>query len=574
MKPQIEPIDDIAVIFSMIKKMNIIEALDRVFIPHGNWTGITVGELTSIWLCYLISTQDHRLSYFEDWAKVRLHIIGVLLSKEVTIYDFSDDKLELLLGYFSSSSKWNGFEYIVDNHVIRIFDLETEILRVDATVGKSFSTIIKGGLFQHGNSKQFRKDLGQFKTMLCTLDPMGYPLTNMSVSGNSADDPLYIPVIAQAMKRLTQSGSMFVGDCKLGSLETRAFVEKNEHYYLCPLSAVQVNKEDLGRYIDNIEREQIEQQKIRKDGQIIAKGYSFNKLRWFIDDQEELIIWQEQLYIIRSYAFAKTQIEAFVKRIKRCINDLLALNISKQGKKTFNNLIDLTAECQRIIKQYKMQNFINFEIEEQVIIKHVRKWKERPAREEKQINYQIKVEQNNACIAQEKKVLGWRVYASNCTSKDLTVEKVTLLYRKEYIIERRFDCLKNKPLNLIPLYLRKDEYVLGLINILLLALKVITLIEFSVARNLEKSNKQIAGLYVGNPKHKTQKPSASLILKAFLGIYCIAAIDMKNTKIEYQVTSLNPLQKKLLRLMNMPETIYTNFDKTVRHKQNNTILKN
>lgn len=122
--------------------------------------------------------------------------------------------------------------------------------------------------------------------------------------------------------------------------------------------------------------------------------------------------------------------------------------------------------------------------------------------------------------------------------------------------------------------MRKDEYVLGLINVLLLALKVITLIEFSVARNLKKSNKQIAGLYVGNPKHETQKPSATLILKVFLGIYCIAAIDIKNMKIVYQVTNLNPLQKKLLRLMDMLETIYTHFDKTVRYKQNNTILNN
>lgn len=147
----------------------------------------------------------------------------------------------------------------------------------------------------------------------------------MSVSGNSADDPLYIPVIAQAMKRLERSGSIFVGDCKLGSLETRAFIEKNGHYYLCPLSSVQIKKEELWRYIDNIEREQIEQQKIRKEGRVIAKGYRFNKPRWFIDTNGEMIIWQEQLYIVRSYAFAKTQIKAFVKRIKRCINDLLTL---------------------------------------------------------------------------------------------------------------------------------------------------------------------------------------------------------------------------------------------------------
>ncbi len=573
MKPQIEPLDDLPVIFCIIKKMRIIESIDSVFIPHKNWTGITVGELTSIWLCYLISQQDHRLSYLESWVSNKLSVISFLLGHEVNIYDFKDDKLELLLGYFSVQTQWNEFEISIDKEAIKIFDLKSDLIEVDATIGKSFKKAVEGGLFQYGNSKQFRSDLPQFKTMLCTLDPLGYPMGSLTVSGNTADDTLYVPVIEQAMQKLPNTGSLFMGDCKLGSMSSRAFIHKNGHYYLCPLSGVQIKEEELNAYINDIENQQIELQKIYKDNQVIAKGYSTTKQLWKIDEKGELIIWNEKRQIIRSYVYAKTQIEALVKRLNNCESELLDLNIRKQGKRTFENKIDLEVECKRIIKKYNVKNLIDVEITEQKTLKQIRQWKDRPAREEIQTDCTVKVIRDKDKIQQQKKLLGWRVYATNCTSKDFTLEKIVLLYRKEYIIERRFDYLKNKTLNLIPIYLRTDKYVIGLINLLLLALRVISLIEFEVAKNIEKSGKELAGLYPGNPKQTTKSPSVTLILRVFLNLYCIATTDFNNMKMEFDVTELNPLQKKLLRLLNMTNEVYTKFSKIVTYEQNYVILK-
>ena len=479
----------------------------------------------------------------------------------------------MLLDYFSEQPQWNEFETSIDTEVIKIFDLKTDLIEVDATIGKSFKKVVKDGLFQYGNSKQFRSDLAQFKTMLCTLDPLGYPMGSLTVSGNTADDTLYVPVIEQAMRKLPHTGSLFMGDCKLGSMSSRAFIHKNGHHYLCPLSGVQIKQDELNAYINDIETKQIELQKIYKDKQVIAKGYSTTKQLWKIDEQGELIIWTEKRQIVRSYVYTKTQIEALVKRLNNCSAELLALNIRKQGKKTFKNEIDLEVECKRIIKKYKAENLINVEITEQENIKQIRQWKDRQAREEIQTNYTVKVIRDTDKIQQKKKLLGWRVYATNCTNKDFSLEKTVLLYRKEYIIERRFHYLKNNPLNLIPIYLRTDKYIIGLINVLLLALRVISLIEFEVARNLEKSGKELAGLYPANPKQKTKSPSVTLILRVFLNTYCIATTDFENMKIEFDITELKPLQKKVLRLLNMSDEIYTKFIKIVNYQQNNAILK-
>jgi transposase len=573
MDAQIEQLDDIPIIFGIIKKMNLITSLDSVFIAHKNWKGITIGELTAIWLCYLITSQDHRISYFAEWAKVRLQLLSTLLSKDVSIYDCSDDKLELLLDMYCQAVQWHKLEVLLNQDTIRIFDLQTDILRVDATIGKSFQKVITNGLLQYGNSKHFRNDLPQFKTMLCSLDPLGYPMSSLTVSGNSADDPLYVPVIQQTIASLPHLHSLFVGDCKLGSLATRAFIEKNGHNYLCPLSGSQLTESELREYIYNIDIHDIELEKIWKDEKIIAKGYSTTKQLWKIDTSGELILWTEKRFIVRSYEYAKTQIEALLKRIDKCVKELSELNIKKQGKQTFEDKLALESECKRIIKKYDVAELVSFEIEETVSKKQIRAWKNRPAREETQSDYTVKIMQDKIKIAQKKKLLGWRVYAINSTDKDFTLQKAVLIYRQEYIIERRFDCLKNKPLNLTPLYLQKDNRIEGLINVLLLALRIISLIEFKVADSLEKNGKELSGLYAGNPKHKTTKPTAMLILRAFLGIYIVVTPNLQESKMIFNVTNLAPLQKKLLRLLDLPETVYTNFKQIVDFKHNNMILK-
>ena len=55
--------------------------------------------------------------------------------------------------------------------------------------------VSEGGLFQFGHSKDYRPDLPQVKVMQAVLDPLGMPLATDVVSGERADDPLYMPCI-------------------------------------------------------------------------------------------------------------------------------------------------------------------------------------------------------------------------------------------------------------------------------------------------------------------------------------------------------------------------------------------
>ena len=80
--------------------------------------------------------------------------------------------------------------------------------------------------------------------------------------------------------------------------------------------------------------------------------------------------------------------------------------------------------------------------------------------------------------------LGWRVYATNQVRDGLSLPQAVETYRDEYVVERNFGRLKGRPLSLSPMYVERDDHATGLVRLLSLALRVLTLMEFVVRRQL------------------------------------------------------------------------------------------
>jgi len=68
------------------------------------------------------------------------------------------------------------------------------------------------------------------------------------------------------------------------------------------------------------------------------------------------------------------------------------------------------------------------------------------------------------------------------------------------------------------MYLERDDHATGLIRLLSIGLRVLTLLEFGVRRRLATAKTTLAGLYVGNPKRATARPTAERLLEAFQGL--------------------------------------------------------
>jgi transposase len=69
-----------------------------------------------------------------------------------------------------------------------------------------------------------------------------------------------------------------------------------------------------------------------------------------------------------------------------------------------------------------------------------------------------------------------------------------LAYRDEDRIERDMGRRKGRPLSLTPMYLEREDHATGLIRLLSIGLRVLTLLECVVRRRLAAAQTTLAGL--------------------------------------------------------------------------------
>lgn len=102
---------------------------------------------------------------------------------------------------------------------------------MDTTTASSYGQVTEDGLLQFGYSKDHRPDLGQVKIASVSLDPLGLPLVTLPVSGEVADDGLYLPAIEQARESIPgKRGVLYVGDSKMGTLTIRRDLASHRSY--------------------------------------------------------------------------------------------------------------------------------------------------------------------------------------------------------------------------------------------------------------------------------------------------------------------------------------------------------
>ncbi len=77
-----------------------------------------------------------------------------------------------------------------------------------------------------------------------------------------------------------------------------------------------------------------------------------------------------------------------------------------------------------------------------------------------------------------------------------------------------------------PLFLRAEDRIRGLRVLLGIALRVLTLTEFVVRRDLATTGEKLQGLHAGNPNRATAQPTAERLLKAFNERKCFSPGDM------------------------------------------------
>lgn len=556
-----ERIDDIPVLIAKLDRMGTAELLDEHFPTHGNWQGLSLGWTATGWLSHILSQADHRLNHVQGWAEKRLETLCGCLGRKVRSEDFADDRLAAVLDALGDDHRWAAFETALNQRILRVYDLKGQRVRLDSTTASGDWKVTEDGLFQFGHSKDGRPDLPQVKVMLSALDPLGLPLTTQVVSGEKADDPLYIPAIEQVRQGLQKSGMLYVGDCKLMSLSTRTYLQAGEDFYLGPFSKVSLPDETLEGYLQPVLAGQQELAGVfrsQADERVerIAEGYERTEtLTATLNDKP--VTWEERRLVIRSLQSAKAATLALQARLEKAQVALETLNERRKGKECFTEEEPLRQAAAAILKREQVEGLLQVTYLEEVQERHVRRYKERPAETRVERTFLCQVRRDEPAVQAAIARLGWRVYATNQPKEQLSLEQAVLAYREEYLVEHNFARLKGKPLSLTPMYLQDDRRATGLIRLLSIGLRVLTLLEGAVRQRLAESQTTLAGLYAGNPKRTTARPSAEALLEAFQDIH-LNLVHI-GQQVHCHVTPLSELQLKILALLDLPRSIYTDL---------------
>lgn len=555
-----ERIDDLPLLYSQIERMGVSELIDQYFPTHGNWQGLSLGKVLAVWLCHILSQEDHRLSYVQPWVKERLQTLKVTTKEAIRELDFSDDRLEGALRYLSQDEKWLEFESALGGNLVQVYDLSAERVRLDSTTASSYCGVTEDGLFEFGKSKDFRPDLRQTKIMLSSLDPLGIPIATEVVAGNQADDNLYIPAVQRVKETLPKSELLVIGDCKMAALDTRAEIVRGSDYYLCPLSLKQVSRDQIKEYLLPVwEGEQslsdIEYSYENGKTEVVAVGYErLVSQSTLVDDK--VFSWNERHLIVRSLSGAKSSELALRERLQKATKALSELENRKRGKKVLRTIEDWNKATALIIKRYRVTGLLQLDYQVETRTTQKRKYGDRPAQLEETHLISLLVSVDETAVNEAINLMGWRVYATNRSQDALDLTEAVVAYRDSYLIERSFARLKNAPLSLTPMYLQRDDHIKGLIRLLSIGLRVLTLLEWLVRSNLQSQERSLKGLYPGNPQRATCRPTAEKLLGAFKNI-TLVTIEYVGGITSVHLTPLTPTQLQILAHINFSTEIYT-----------------
>ena len=557
-----ERVDDIPMLLAQLDRMQVARLLDEYFPTHGKWQGLSLGKLTSVWLTFILSEANHRLSHVEPWAEQRLRTLEGCLGEEVRALDFSDDRLAAVLDSLSDDGQWAEFERALNQQTVRVYGLRPQRVRIDSTTATGYGEVTAEGLFQFAHSKDHRPDLPQLKINLSVLDPLGLPVTTTVVSGERADDPLSVPEIQQVQQSVGRQGVTYIGDCKMAALPTRAYVVASGNSYLCPRSSTQVSAAELQQLLEPVweGRQKLKAvyrpatgQGLQAEPELIAQGFA-RQVRVSASVAGRPLTWTERQWVVRSVRLAQAQEKSLRTRLVKALEELEELNVQRQGKKRFTQQAEARAAAEKIVARHRVSGLIALSYTLQSTQRAIRAYGEHPARVEAQRTVHVRARGVDAALAEVSRSLGWRVYATNHGARQLSLEQAVLAYRAEYLVERGFGRLKGHPLSLQPMYLDTDERVTGLIRLLMIGLRVLTVLEFGVRRQLEQEGSKLAGIYPGNPTRATVRPTTELMLRAFEGLTLTGVEEAR--WVSYHLTPLSPVQQRILGLLGFAPEIY------------------
>lgn len=557
-----ERVDDTPLLMGLAQRLHLPEVLDRHLGNHGHHRGLSNGWLATVWLAYILSEGDHRKSSVEDWTWRHRQTLERLVGQPLRRLEFHDDRLGIVLRRLSRTAAWEALEGDLWQSTLSVYAVEVASVRLDSTTTYGYHTPTEDGVRPHGHSQDHRPDLPQLKLMAAAAEPSGHLLACDVHPAQAADDPLYLPLITRVRQMLGRSGLLYVGDCKMAALATRTDIVAHGDYYLMPLPLTGETAEQVEAWIGAVVEGEPSVTLIWEEGRLLGGGYEFERLL-SAEVNGQRVEWTERVQVVRSLALAQKQSQQLEQRLVKAEAALPALTPPPgRGKRQYRDEAALHTAVAQVLERYAVTGLLHvaWRREEQIATRYLGRGRggpNRPTRTEVRVGYVITaVQRDEAAIQRQKHRLGWRIQVTNWPAISMSLPQAVVHDRRGWCLERDFHLVKDRSVGISPLYVRRDDQVIGLTRLLTLALRLLTLIQTQVRRGLAQAGETLTGLYEGQPKRTTDRPTGVRLLKAWARAEITLTQIKMDDQVSWHIPPLSSLLEQVLTSLGLSASLY------------------
>lgn len=552
-----ERVDDIPTIIAHLKKRRVAECLDHHFSTNGHGQGWPLGWTTVVWVPVLLSEGAHRRSRVEPWVKAHPCTLSRCPGRQVTPRALTDARLATTLDDLCGAARWVACERARNQSVRRVYDMPARAVHVDTT--PAAASVTPAGLCQLGPSKAHRPDRPQGTVALSVLDPLGVPLTRTVVAGQTADEPLSLPEIATVRQSAQITGLPDVGDGTMAAISTRAAIVAHQDDSLGPLAATQRPEAPLDRVRAPGLRGGLEPSASRlpnaagaldEPADSVASGLAYTVERSAPDQARPPRTWQERQLVVRSLAWAARQAKSVRQRVARAVTEINALDARPPGQPRGRDEVAAHHAAAAIMATYRVEGLGTVTVRTAVHEHVKRRYGTRPATTGRSARGRVRATSDEATRAQAAQRVGWRVYATQPPTAALTLAQGVAASRSAYLIAQGFGRFKGRAWSLTPRLLQYAHRVVGLLDLLSLARRVLVLMQCVVRRTLQQAGTTRTGISPSQPGRQPAQPTTEMRLQALRGV-TRSRITIDGT-FHNHLTPLHAVQKRILALLEVP----------------------
>jgi transposase len=190
------------------------------------------------------------------------------------------------------------------------------------------------------------------------------PLATDVLSGERADDGLYLPIIERIRHGFQRPGLLLVGDCTMSAFDTRAYLAQHQDCYLSPLPLTGATAAAMDAWITTGVRKgkageltQIWRTNDRGHEVLAAAGYECERT---CRASGSVAAWSERVLVVRSPMHATQQAAGLEKRLRQAETHLTALTPPRgRGKRQITDEATLVEAIALVLTAHRVEGLLS-----------------------------------------------------------------------------------------------------------------------------------------------------------------------------------------------------------------------